>query len=96
MQPTPTATPDDGDKTPVPVTPTPTPTPPVPAAPRVTSLKVKVTPCSRGKACKRSAKVTVKLSRTATVALKVERKQGRKWKRVTVKSVHGVDRAARA
>jgi predicted GNAT superfamily acetyltransferase len=55
----------------------------------VTSLAVKVTPksCKRGKTCKKAAKVTVKLSRSATVVLRVERKQGRKWRPVTFKSL---------
>ncbi len=80
------------DATPVP-TPTPTPAPPVETSPRVVSLAVKVTPrkCAHAHGCKQAAKVTVKLSRKATVALKVEhheRKHGRwTWKRVTAKSV---------
>jgi hypothetical protein len=83
--PTPTATP-----TPIQGTPTPTPTPePLPAAPRVTLLDVKVTPksCKGRKACKVAAKVTVKVSRSATVVLRVERKVGRKWRQVTFKSL---------
>jgi subtilisin family serine protease len=67
---------------PVPSTPTPTPTAtprPVPA-PVIKVLKVGVT---KGKA----AKVTIRLSRTAKVSLKIERRKGRKWSRVTATSV---------
>lgn len=79
--PTPTAT---RTPTPIPTTqpppqPTPTPTPPI-AEPQIKLLEVGVT---KGKA----AKVTIRLSRTAKVSLKIERKSGRKWKRITTRSV---------
>lgn len=87
--PPPTPTPDPG--TPNPGSPTPKEEPdPTPAAePRVTSLNVTVTPksCKGRESCKQAAKVTVKVSRSATVVLKVERKVGRKWMRVTLKSL---------
>ena len=80
--------------TPAPPKPKPTPTPaPPPSAARILDLRVAVTPrkCVRGKPCKKAAKVTVKLSRTATVSLKLEqrvRQRGRLvWKRVTTKSL---------
>lgn len=88
--PTATATPGDGRRIPGTPTPTPAASPgPIPAAPRVMSLKVQVTPkkCLTGKTCTRAAKVTVKLSHAATVALKVERKVGKRWKQVTLKSL---------
>lgn len=75
-------------------TPTPIPTPPTTAATRILDLAAVVTPsrCPRGHPrCKKAAKVTVKLSRRATVALKLEMRvkvRGRWiWKRVTTKSV---------
>ena len=65
--------------------PTPTPTPPL----RIVSVTAKVTPrrCTAGKTCRRAATLTVKLTRTATVALKVERRVGKTWKRVAVRSI---------
>ncbi|MDA0180666.1 S8 family serine peptidase [Solirubrobacter phytolaccae] len=91
VTPTPTATPpgDGGNRNPAP-SPTPGPPPdPAPAAPKVTKLDVKVTPksCKGRTTCKQAAKVTVKVSRSATVAVKVERKVGRKWRQVTFKSL---------
>lgn len=76
--PTPTVTP-----TPIPTTqptPTPTATPTPISGPQIKVLQVGVT---KGKA----AKVTIRLSRTAKVSLKIERKSGRKWKRITTKSM---------
>jgi hypothetical protein len=74
------------------VTPTPAPTPV--AATRILDLDVQVTPpkCPTGHPnCSKAAKVTVKLSRRATVALKLElrvKKKGRwVWTRVTSKSL---------
>jgi hypothetical protein len=61
-------------------TPTPAPTAMPSPAPVIKVLKVKATK-------NRSAKVTIRLSRTAKVSLKVEQKRGRKWKRVTTASV---------
>lgn len=90
VTPTPTPPPDDRNRNPVP---NPTPVPPaptpIPDTPRVTSVAVKVSPksCKGRKGCKQSAKVTVKVSRSATVALKVEHKQGRTWRQVTFKSL---------
>jgi hypothetical protein len=76
--------------TPPVVTPTPTPV----AATRILDFKVKVTPrnCPTGHPhCRKAAKVTVKLSRRATVSLKLElrvKKKGRwVWTRVTSKSL---------
>ncbi|MBE2317562.1 S8 family serine peptidase [Solirubrobacter sp. CPCC 204708] len=89
VQPTPTPTPrppddDDGNVNPGTPTPVPTPTPAPTVVPdpglQITVLKAEPT---RSKA----VKVTIRLSRTAKVALKVERKIGRKWRRVTTKSV---------
>lgn len=61
-------------------TPQPTVTPtPVPEL-QIKVLQVGVT---KGKA----AKVTIRLTRTAKVSLKIERKAGRKWKRITTRSV---------
>jgi subtilisin family serine protease len=72
------------------VTPTPTPV----AATRILDLDVQVTPpkCPAGHPkCRKAAKVTVKLSRRATVALKLElrvKRNGRwVWTRVTSKSL---------
>ena len=59
-------------------TPTPTPTAPTPAL--QIFLKVDVTKA-------KAAKVRISVSRTAKVSLKVERKSGRKWKRVTATQV---------
>jgi hypothetical protein len=80
--------------------PTPAPTPiatvtptPAPPANRIVKLGVTVQPrkCAPGRTCRKSAKVTVKLSKTAKVALKVEhrvRKNGRSlWERVTSRSI---------
>jgi hypothetical protein len=68
------------------------PTPP--AATRILDLDVRVTPprCPAGHPkCRKAAKVTVKLSRRATVALKLEMRVKRKgrwvWTRLTSKSV---------
>jgi hypothetical protein len=76
------------------VTPTPTVIPPAAQpAPRVVSLAVKVTPrkCAHGRACRKAAKVTVRVSRSAKVALRVyhhERRHGRwTWHRITTRSV---------
>jgi hypothetical protein len=83
----------DGPKFNPPVA-TPTPAPPPPAATRILDLDVQVTPtkCPTGHPnCRKAAKVTVKLSRRATVALKLERRVKRKgrwiWTRVTSKSL---------
>jgi len=90
--PTPTATPKPGDdggtKNPAPA-PTPDPGPGPAAAPKLMMLEVKVTPksCKGRKSCRLAAKVTVKVSRSTTVAVKVERKVGRKWRQVTFKSL---------
>jgi thermitase len=71
----------------------PTPTPAAPARLTVRSLAVTVLPrrCPHGRACLRTARVTVKLSRAATVRLTVERrvrKRGRwTWQRVVAKSI---------
>jgi hypothetical protein len=71
----------------------PTPTPAPTATPRILSVKVKVSPrrCTTERSCRKSAKVTVKLSRTAKIALRVEhrvRRQGRwVWVRVTSRSL---------
>jgi hypothetical protein len=78
---------------PSPQPPVPTPTQPTETANRIVSLAAKVTPrrCSAGRACRKAAKVTVRLARTAKVALKVERRvrsRGRwRWQRVTTRSV---------
>ncbi|MDA0173448.1 S8 family serine peptidase [Solirubrobacter taibaiensis] len=70
--PTPTASPT---ATPVPGTPSPTPTPtPTPAL--QIYLKVDVTKT-------KAAKVRISVSRKTKVTLKIERKSGRRWKRVT-------------
>jgi hypothetical protein len=72
-------------------TPTPRATPPAVTDPVIVSLRVKVSKCPKGKRCTKVAKVTVKLSRPAKVALKVEqrvRKKGRLvWKRIKSQSV---------
>jgi hypothetical protein len=85
---------DPVPKLPPPPVATPTPVPPPPAATRILDLDVKVTPpkCPKGHAdCRKAAKVTVKLSRRAKVALKLElrvKKHGRwVWTRVSSKSV---------
>jgi subtilisin family serine protease len=86
--------PGDGGPRVTPPVATPTPVPPPPAVTRILDLDVRVTPpkCPKGHPqCKKAAKVTVKLSRRAKVALKLElrvKKQGRwVWTRVTSKSV---------
>jgi hypothetical protein len=91
VSPTPTPTPPR-PRVPEP-TPAPSPTPiPVPGA-KIVSLDVKVTPkrCSARRTCKKSAKVTVKLTRTAKVALRVDRRvrsHGKwLWKRFTLRSL---------
>ena len=87
MQPAPTADGCPAAVSPLAATPTRV------AGARIVSLGVKVRPsrCARGSACRRSARVTVKLSRTATVKLTVERRvrtHGRwTWRRVTVRSI---------
>ncbi len=72
-------------------TPQPTPTPPPPPPPvndatRIVSVNVAVR-CARRNPCRKAAKVTVRVSRTARVALKVEqrvRSRGRlRWMRIT-------------
>lgn len=75
VTPTPTAPPQQPRPTPTPA-PKPNPVP----APQIKVLKVGVT---KGKV----AKVTIRLSRTAKVSLKLERRKGRKWTRVTTKSL---------
>jgi hypothetical protein len=79
--------PPDG---PVP-TPTPTATPSENPEPVNVSLKAKVSKCPKGKQCTRVAKVTVKLSRQARVALKVERRERKKgrlvWTRIKSQSL---------
>jgi subtilisin family serine protease len=71
--------------------PAPTVTPLVvtPAALKLLALTVKLQPakCPRGKPCVRSARITVRLSRTATVALRVERKVRSRWTRVYTRSL---------
>ena len=77
-------------------TPTPTPAPPLPPTVdplRIVDVDVDVVPrtCARRKSCKQSAKVTVRVNRTARVALKVERRVRRngrlRWTRVTSRSL---------
>ena len=74
--------------------PAPTPSPPTgPAAAGVASVKVRVSRCPRGRrSCLKSAKVTVRLTHSATASLRFETraKRGRKkvWKRYTVKSLY--------
>jgi subtilisin family serine protease len=72
-----------------------TPRPPAstvtPAPTAIVSLKAKVSKCPKGKACTKVAKVTVKLSREAKVALRVERRVRKKgrlvWTRVRSQSL---------
>ena len=68
-----------------------TPTPQSTPGPAIVSLKAKVSKCPKGKACTKVAKVTVKLSREAKVALKVERRVRKKgrlvWTRVRSQSL---------
>jgi hypothetical protein len=72
-------------------TPVPTATPQGTPGPVIVSLRAKVSKCPKGKTCTKVAKVTVKLSRQAKVALKVERqvrKKGRLvWTRVSSRSL---------
>lgn len=88
VTPAPTPPKDDGNRNPAPG-PTPFPDPVPSSAPKVTMLDVKVTPksCKGRKSCKQAAKVTVKVSRSATVAVRIERKVGRKWRQVDYKSL---------
>lgn len=79
--------------TPIP-TATPTPTPWESAEVRVTKFGVTLTPktCPRGRpGCQKSAKFTLRLSRSATVSLRVEQKAKRNgrtvWKRIATKSI---------
>jgi subtilisin family serine protease len=81
--------PPDRQATPTPTT-TPTATPP--ADPVIVSLGVKYNKCRKGKKCTKVATVTVKLSRQAKVAVKLERrdrsKRGRMvWKRIKSQSL---------
>jgi subtilisin family serine protease len=66
------------------------PAPPAPSATRIVSVKVAVR-CVRRNPCRKAAKVTVRVSRDARVALKVEqrvRTRGRlRWKRITSRSL---------
>jgi subtilisin family serine protease len=85
---------DTPPSTPPSIPPAATPTPTPVAATRILDLLVKVTPrnCPAGHPnCRKAAKVTVKLSRRATVALKLElhvKKKGHwVWTRVTSKSL---------
>jgi subtilisin family serine protease len=66
------------------------PSPPQLVALKVLSLTVKLTPatCPRGVACRRSAKIGVRLSRTAKVALRVERKVRGRWTRVYARTLN--------
>jgi hypothetical protein len=69
--------------------PTPTPVPPVRppvAATRIVSVKVAVR-CARRNPCRKAAKVTVRASRSARVAVKVEQRVRRRWKRITSRSL---------
>ncbi|RKQ93143.1 subtilisin family serine protease [Solirubrobacter pauli] len=88
VTPTPTPPKDDGNRNPAPA-PTPDADPSPASVPKVTMLEVKVTPksCKGRKACKQAAKVTVKVSRSATVAVRIERKVGRKWRQIDYKSL---------
>ena len=85
-----------------PPSPDPTPQPPGPppaGAARIVSVKVAVR-CARRNPCRKAAKVTVRVSRTARVALKVEqrvRSHGRlRWMRITSRSLNGDRRAGAA
>ena len=92
------APPPQPGPSPGPPVPTATPEPPPAAAARILSINVRVTPkrCTRGRSCRKAAKVTVRVSRTATVALRVERqvrKRGRlTWQRVTSRSLTATSR----
>jgi subtilisin family serine protease len=95
------------DGCPAPLSPTPgppsTPTSP-PASPvlssveplRIVDVDVDVRKCRRGTSCKRSVKVTVRVSQTARVAVKVERrvrKRGKlRWSRVASRSLKSTSR----
>ncbi|WP_028062309.1 S8 family serine peptidase [Solirubrobacter soli] len=72
-------------------TPTPTATPTVVPDAVIVSLSAKISKCPKGKQCKKTAKVTVKLSRQGKVALKVERQERKKgrlvWKRIKSQSL---------
>jgi hypothetical protein len=79
-----------------------TPPPIVPVvAPRITKLSVKVSPrhCKRGRKCLRSARVTVRVSRTAIVTVRVERRVKQRghwrWRRVLRRTVAATARGAR-
>jgi subtilisin family serine protease len=74
------------------VTPAPTVTPSATPGPVIVSLGVKISKCPKGKACTKVAKVTVKLSRPAKVAVKVERRERNKkgrlvWTRTKTQSL---------
>jgi thermitase len=77
---------------PAPAPPSP-PAPPAQAANWIVSLGARVTPrrCSARQRCRKAARVTVRLSRSARVAVKVERrvrKNGRwRWQRVATRSL---------
>ncbi len=75
---------------PTPPSPPPPPQPPIVEATRIVSVKVAVR-CARRNPCRKAAKVTVRVSRDARVALKVEqrvRKRGRlRWTRITSRSL---------
>jgi hypothetical protein len=70
-------------------TPTPTPVPPTDHQTIFTAFSAKVTPahCKAGPRCKKAAKLTIKVSKTTKVSLKVERRSGKKWKRYTSKTL---------
>jgi subtilisin family serine protease len=79
---------------PPPLLPEPTPqppTPPPPAATRIVSVKVAVR-CARRNPCRKAAKVTVRASRSARVAVKVEQRVRRRWKRITSRSLNATVR----
>jgi hypothetical protein len=72
-------------------TPTPTATPTAVPDPVIVSLQAKVSKCPKGKKCTKVAKVTVKLSSQARVALKVERRERKNgrlvWTRIKSQSL---------
>lgn len=81
-------------------TPQPTVTPDATPAANVASVSVRLLPkrCPRGKSnCAKSAKVTIRLTRTATASLRFEQrvKRGRRmvWRRYTVKSLNATTSA---
>jgi hypothetical protein len=95
----------DGCPAPVPPAPgppsTPAPSPAPPVLPsieplRIVDVAVDVRKCRRGTSCKRSAKVTVRVSQTARVAVKVERRVRRRgklrWSRVSSRSLKSTSR----